>query len=284
MVVADLKGTLLRQAEPRREACLGQLGHQLGELFAEMHLVGGAHLLQMLLSQLDQRREGRCRGGTGRVEVPVFDGGVDAGIGDALDRLQHREETPQNIGDIAAFVQAHGKYLLVELGGVVAEIIGFQDGGAAPGDFPFGPDAEGHAVEQGGGIGSAGEDGPEQIAHQLGRWIFVPGFLVDRLLRQRPDRQVFPLVEGGAGDAEPVGVVLQIFGKLSEAAVQEEPDREPGRVGRDAQHIEVLVRVQLVVEEGDGASLRKGFQCGGKVTFRDAACLGTTAEKHQHGV
>ena len=42
---------------------------------------------QMLLSQLDQRGEGRCRGGTGRVEVPVFDGGVDAGIGDALDRL-----------------------------------------------------------------------------------------------------------------------------------------------------------------------------------------------------
>ena len=32
----------------------------------------------------------------------------------------------------------------------------------------------------------------------------------------------------GAGDAEPIGVVLQIFGKLSEAAVQEEPDGEPG--------------------------------------------------------
>ena len=176
MVVADLKGTLLRQAEPRQEARLGQLGHQLGELFAEMHLVGGGHLLQMLLSQLDQRGEGRCRGGTGRVEVPVFDGGVDAGVGDALDRLQHREETPQNIGDIAAFVQAHGKYLLVELGGVVAEIISFQDGGAAPGDFPFGPDAEGHAVEQSGGVRPAGEDGLEQIAHQLGRWILSQDF------------------------------------------------------------------------------------------------------------
>ena len=79
-------------------------------------------------------------------------------------------------------------------------------------------------------------------------------------------------------------MVLQIFGKLSETAVQEEPDGEPGCVGRDAQHIEVLVRVQLVIEEGDGASLRKGFQCGGKVTFRDAARLGTAAEKHQHGV
>ena len=49
-------------------------------------------------------------------------------------------------------------------------------------------------------------------------------------------------------------------------------------------HIEVLVRVQLAIEEGDGASLRKGFQCGGKVAFRDAARLGTAAEKHQHGV
>ena len=79
-------------------------------------------------------------------------------------------------------------------------------------------------------------------------------------------------------------MVLQIFGKLSEAVAQEEPDGEPGRVGRDAQHIEVLIRVQLVVEEGDGASLRKGFQCGCKVAFRDAARLGTAAEKHQHGI
>ena len=73
--------------EPRREACLGQLGHQLGELFAEMHLVGGAHLLQMLLSQLDQRREGRCRGVARRASLGRT---VPALPNTAQPRLRHR--------------------------------------------------------------------------------------------------------------------------------------------------------------------------------------------------
>ena len=40
--------------------------------------------------------------GGGGVEVSVFDGGVDTGIGAGLDLLQNGEQATQGIGDIGA--------------------------------------------------------------------------------------------------------------------------------------------------------------------------------------
>ena len=89
--------------------------------------------------------------------------------------------------------------------GRVPQIIGFQNGGTAAGYVLFGADAQGHAVQQGGGVRPAGENGPKQVAGQLRGRGGVALFAVDRLLRERPDREGFPLVKGGPHD-------LQIFG------------------------------------------------------------------------
>ena len=163
MVVADGEFTLIRQAEPGGETAFRQLRHQRGDLLI---VVGGKaviQLLQMLLAQPQQGGKGHARCSTGGVEIPVFDGGVDAGICSLLHGLQHREQPPQKIGNIGGFVQAHSIDLLVQLGRVITQVICFDHGSPATGHGLLGTDAQGHTVQQGGGVTPAGQHGAQQV-------------------------------------------------------------------------------------------------------------------------
>ena len=59
--------------------------------------------LQMAVGQLQQDRKHCCRSRTCGIEVAVFDGRVDTGIGSLLRSLQNSKQTSEDIGGIAAF-------------------------------------------------------------------------------------------------------------------------------------------------------------------------------------
>ena len=100
-------------------------------------------------------------------------------------------------------------------------VIGFQNGGPAPGDLPFRPDAEGDAVEQGGRISGVVQHRPQDLAGQIGGGGLVPGVLVYRLFQQLPDGQGLKLVIGGANDLQPPVVGLDVFQESPEGIVEE---------------------------------------------------------------
>lgn len=171
MVVSDLEGALLVQGHPGGQG-LGDAAVQFGKPF---FIVGGQpaiQFVQMFLREVDEGREDKGRGGRRRVEIAVFDSGVDAGAGAPLDRLQHRKQPAQHIGQIGAlFVQLfHGHDLLELFVAGIAAVIGFEDGRLAPGDVLLGADAQLDAVQQGGGVGGVVQDRQQQVACQaLGR-------------------------------------------------------------------------------------------------------------------
>ena len=71
-------------------------------------------LVQMVLSQPDQRRENHSGRSTGRVEIAILDRCIDTGIGLLLQRFQHCEQPPQPVRQIGGiFIQFHLQDLLI---------------------------------------------------------------------------------------------------------------------------------------------------------------------------
>ena len=86
VVIADLEGVLFRQAHAGGER-LGDVAHQFGDAFVVVDRLTFVQLRQVLLGQVEQGGEHHGRRGGSGVEIPVFDGGVDAGIGFLLSSM-----------------------------------------------------------------------------------------------------------------------------------------------------------------------------------------------------
>ena len=107
MIVAEVKRTLLRQAQ---SSWIGFTKNILDftNLLVIIRLQTFIQLAQVLLAQIAENRKDRGRCCSGRVEIPILDGGVDARICCLLYGFVYREQPSERIGNIGAgFIQAH---------------------------------------------------------------------------------------------------------------------------------------------------------------------------------
>ena len=145
MIISKLKSSLFGQRQPCRKSRI-HLVQQLSDLPVIINLLLITQLLQMLLRQFDQRRKNDRRRRTGRAEIALTDGRIDFRVSRILYGFQNSKEPSEHIGLIIAFfIQIHSQYLLRNHA-FTAQIIGFDDRGAAIGDVALRTDPKGHTV------------------------------------------------------------------------------------------------------------------------------------------
>ena len=145
----------------------------------------------------------------------------------------------------------------------------------------LGTDAQNGTVEQGGGVTPAGKNGTEQVAGQLGRWLFIAGVLVHGFPYKGPDGERGPFVIGRADDLDFIRVPLQPLCKHFKRIPQEEPHRDARRIGGESQNVKVLAGLQhFLVQPGAGAAIGQQLQRFAQVIFGDAGILGDTEHSH----
>ena len=96
MIVAYLEDSLILQAQPNGIRLLHSV-EQSGDHLVIIDLDSPIQLVQMVLSQADQRGKHHGGRGAGRVEITILDRRIDAGIGPLLQRFQHCEQPPQPV-------------------------------------------------------------------------------------------------------------------------------------------------------------------------------------------
>ena len=88
------------------------------------------------------------------------------------------------------------------------------------------------------------KNGAEQIAHQMRRRQLVPAVGIRCFLEQRIGGKRLPLVKRGANDVQALLMTRQIRGKIAERPLQEEPNRQTGRIRRQPQNVEGRTGIQ----------------------------------------
>ena len=119
----------------------------------------------------------------------------------------------------------------------IFQIVGFQNGCPARGDVPLTADAKHGRLQQGSRVGCSCKNRPGYCPRHHRTGGFILGIQVHRFPQQLPQgHHRLP----AARNFHSFMVGPDMGHQLPKGAAVEKPHRQPGRVGRNAQNIEIL--------------------------------------------